>query len=268
MAQQKKYSWNASDYAKHSSAQQRWARELIEKLHLKGDESVLDIGCGDGKVTAEIASSVPRGEVVGIDNSQPMLELAQTQFAESVYPNLSFESGDAARLQYQGRFNVIFSNAALHWISDHGPVISGMRRSLKPGGRIVLQMGGRGNAASILNVMEEVTNLKKWHNYFNGFRFPYGFYGPKEYEQWLTDEGLAPVRVELLAKDMSYSSKEGLAGWIRTTWLPYTDRVPEAERTEFIDHLVESYYRAYPPDSHGAIHVGMMRLEVEAVKVA
>ena len=85
----KKYSWNAEDYKQHSKNQQKWARELIARLKLKGTEDILDIGCGDGKVTAEIASDVPNGSIVGIDNSIPMIELAKKNYPTSKHPNLS-----------------------------------------------------------------------------------------------------------------------------------------------------------------------------------
>src|SRR5512133_3316891 len=134
--------WNPSDYAQHSSAQQIWARELIAKLHLAGHERVLDIGCGDGKVTAEIASAVPRGSVVGIDNSTDMIGYAKAAYEAG---NLRFQVADAAALPFQAEFDVIFSNACLHWIYDHKPVLAGIRRSLAPGGRVLLQMGGKGN---------------------------------------------------------------------------------------------------------------------------
>ncbi|MFQ5544179.1 MAG: class I SAM-dependent methyltransferase, partial [Nitrospiria bacterium] len=82
------YHWNAEDYAKHASAQQSWARELIAKLKLHGHENVLDIGCGDGKITAEIAAALPNGSVVGIDSADSMIKLARKAYARNKYPNL------------------------------------------------------------------------------------------------------------------------------------------------------------------------------------
>jgi trans-aconitate methyltransferase len=84
----KKYSWNAEDYKQHSKAQQKWARELITRLKLGGTEDILDMGCGDGKVTAEIASYVLMGSVVGIDNSTSMIELAKKNYPTGEHPNL------------------------------------------------------------------------------------------------------------------------------------------------------------------------------------
>src|SRR5690242_304941 len=105
--------WNPQEYHRHSSEQQRWATELIEKLHLKGDEHLLDVGCGDGKVTAAIAARLPRGRVVGVDKSQEMISFARMHFPA---PNLAFMQMDASALSFNAEFGVIFSNAVLHWI--------------------------------------------------------------------------------------------------------------------------------------------------------
>lgn len=261
-----KFNWDAEDYAKHSKAQQTWANELIAKLHLHGNESVLDIGCGDGKITAEIAWQVPNGYVLGTDNSQEMIELAQGSFTGKHHPNLSFEIADARRLPFRDQFDLIFSNAALHWIKDHEPVLGGIYRSLKPGGRALLQMGGKGNAGSILSTLDQIISQEEWNAYFSGFTFSYGFYSPAEYTPWIVGSGLRPLRTELIPKDMSYDNKAGLTGWVRTTWLPYLERVPEERREEFVMHVVNKYLEKYPPDSSGKIHVDMIRLEVEATK--
>lgn len=87
------HAWNARDYAENSSAQMEWAQELIAKLHLRGDESVLDLGCGDGKVSARLAEAVPQGSVLGIDLSFGMIGLASERFPEAEYPNLAFRRG-------------------------------------------------------------------------------------------------------------------------------------------------------------------------------
>lgn len=260
--------WDAVDYSRNSSAQLAWARELIGKLELSGSERVLDIGCGDGKVTAEIARMVPGGIVVGIDKSEDMIGLASASFPGDEWPNLSFARGDASRLGFCEDFDVVFSNATLHWVVDHAPILRGVARALKPRGRALLQMGGRGNAAGILGVVEEFCVSGRWAKYFAGITNPYGFYGPEEYSQWLSHAGLRTVRVELIRKDMAQQGKEGLAGWFRTTWLPYTQCVPEHLRDEFVGEVVERYIERHPADKDGTVHVQMVRLEVEAVRQA
>src|ERR1041385_3111436 len=98
--------WNAADYAANSTAQQSWARELIAGLHLRGDERVLDVGCGDGKVTAELDGAVSRGSVTGVDASEAMIGFAQKTFA---MPNLEFQVMDARRLRLPREFDLVFS---------------------------------------------------------------------------------------------------------------------------------------------------------------
>jgi len=136
------HEWNPSDYVRHSGGQERWARELIGLLNIKPGEHVLDIGCGDGRHSAEIASLVRGGRVVGIDRSPAMIRFAQEHFPSRSFSNLSFVEGDASNLPFDCEFDVVFSNAALHWVLDHRPVLSGIARALRPGGRCVLQMGG------------------------------------------------------------------------------------------------------------------------------
>jgi trans-aconitate methyltransferase len=148
----KRYKWNAQDYEKHSQAQQKWARELIESLSLRGIEDVLDLGCGDGKVTAEISKLVSKGAVIGVDNSQSMIELASERYPLTQYTNLSFQEMDARNLNFDECFNLIFSNAALHWVKEQKPVIEGMYKGLKQGGKILLQMGGKGTIRNSIRV--------------------------------------------------------------------------------------------------------------------
>ncbi len=260
------YSWNAVDYSKNSSNQYEWAKELVPKLNLKGDEALLDIGCGDGKVTALLASYLPHGRIVGVDSSQEMIALARKSFPHCNHPNMSFLRMDARELTFRQQFDVAFSNAALHWIIDHQAVLAGVSESLDNPGRLLFQMAGKGNAQGILAVIEELISEDDCKPYFKNFSFPYGFYGPEEYREWLHDAGFVTERTDLFPKDMRFDGKEGLAGWIRTTWLPFTERVPAQLRDAFIEEIANRYIAAYPPDPAGIIHVNMMRLEVQGTK--
>jgi len=261
------YEWDAKDYHKSSSEQQKWARELIAKLNLKGNERVLDIGCGDGKVTAELAGLLPQGSVLGIDNSAGMIDFARKSHPPENFPNLSFRVKDTRQLDFNGEFDIVVSFACLHWVIDHRPVLEGIKRSLKPAGRILLQFGGKGNITAILDITEKIISGGKWHRYFTGMSFPWGFYGPDEYRDWLEHTGFKVKRVELFPKDALHKGKEGLAGYVRTTaGLPYIQRLPEDMKQKFINEVVEWYVEVHPPDSEGFIHLLMMRLEVEAEK--
>jgi trans-aconitate methyltransferase len=127
-------------------------------------------------------------------------------------------------------------------------------------------MGGKGNAQAILAVLDDLLMEDRWSAFFDGFTFPYGFHASEEYNVWLHEAGLKPERVELLQKDMTLQGKEGLAGWVRTTWLPYTERLQVELRDEFIKEIVDHYVKTHPLDAQGSVHVSMVRLEVEATR--
>lgn len=258
------YKWDAEDYKNSSSAQLEWAIELISKLELKGNERILDIGCGDGKITAQIAQKLPEGSVLGVDSSKEMISLAKETFNSNNYTNLNFLLKDAQELDFIDEFDIVFSNAALHWIKNHLSLLQRIKESLKPSGKILLQMGGKGNAKSVLEIADKMIIEKKWKKYFEGFEFPYGFYSAEEYKEWLQKVGLNAIRVQLISKDMEKNDESEMAGWIRTTWLPYTQRVPEKFQEDFIEELIERYLEDYPKDDKGHIHINMVRLEVEA----
>ena len=259
-----KHIWNADDYAKNSSAQSQWAEELIAKLALKGCEFVIDIGCGDGKITAQLARVVNNGYVLGIDSSESMIRRASEQFPGTTITNLSFRHMDATEICLSEKFDVAFSNATLHWVKDQTAVLRGVHSCLKPGGKVLFQMGGRGNAAKISDTIREIIVRPKWQQYYEGFKPPYHFYSPEEYKVWLVDNCFHPVRVELIPKDMQHAGIEGVTGWLRTTWFPYTDRLPTELREVFLGEVVETYLAAYPIDDRGNSHISMVRLEVQA----
>ena len=266
MPKSPKHQWNAADYASHSSAQVKWGQEIIAKLNLRGDETVLDIGCGNGRLTAALAQKLPGGFVQGVDSSVEMIRFAVKSFPSSAIPNLAFQVCDAGRLTFSNKFDIVVSFSCLHWIKDHLPVLKGIKQGLKTNGRVMLQFGGKGNAADILAVTDEVIVGTKWEKYFRGFIFPWYFYEPQEYSVWVKKSGLKLRRIELIAKDMVQNSKDDLIGWARATWVPYVNRVPEGLQNEFLTEIAERYLARYPLDKSGCAHVKMQRLEVEACK--
>jgi trans-aconitate 2-methyltransferase len=175
------YCWNPELYASSSSAQKSWGIELLAKIPLKGTERVLDIGCGDGKLSAEIAMKVPLGSVLGIGLSEAMISFAKVRYPEEKFPNLAFMQMDAESLSFGYEFDLIYSNAALHFIKRPENVenaLKGFKKSLKPGGVLLAQFGGKGNAEEVIRVINLMLEGEKWSPYFRDFVFPYGFYGP------------------------------------------------------------------------------------------
>lgn len=258
--------WDANDYAKNSSAQMQWAQELIATLALQGHESVLDVGCGDGKISARLSRFVKYGSVLGIDLSEDMIKLASKRFPAQSYPNLSFRQMDATDIQLPEKFDIVFSSAVLHWVADQMAVLHGVYACLKPGGKLLFQMGGYGNAREIFDIIQEVKKRSEWRNHFQAFTFPYHFYGRNEYVEFVLKSGFDLIRAEMIPKDMQHRGKEGLKGWLRTTLFPYTECLPSELRNAFLDALLEDYIATHPIDSQGNTHVEMVRLEIEAQK--
>ncbi len=259
--------WNAAAYAANSVVQQAWARELIAKLNLRGDECILDVGCGDGKVTAEIARAVPGGSATGVDASAEMIAFAQKTFPAKKNPNLKFHVMDARQIKFDREFDLIFSNAAWHWVDDHQAILRGAASVLGPGGRLIVSCGGKGNAHDVYLALRPEMRLKRWREFFRGMGKPYFFYTPADYEKWLPRFGFKIRKVQLAPKDANYAGRDGFAAWLRATWLPYVQRVPESLREEFIVSVTNRYATKHPPDTNGKVHVRMVRLEIDAVKV-
>jgi trans-aconitate 2-methyltransferase len=259
--------WNPEDYAKNSDAQLKWAQELRQTLALQGHESILDIGCGDGKITADFAATFPQAQVVGIDSSPEMIAYAAQTYPASQYPNLAFACQDACSLNFESAFDLCFSNATLHWVADHPALLQGVSRALRPGGRLIISCGGQGNAQAILAIFAELATRPAWQPYFQGFENPYFFYGISDYADWLTTTGFKIERLELVPKDMTHLGAAGLAGWIRTTWMPFTQKVPANKQDQLITDFVTTYLAKLPLDAQGLAHVQMVRLEVNALKI-
>jgi len=227
----------------------------------------LDVGCGDGKVTAEIARALPNGLVVGADASPQMIAFAKRTFPAKKFPNLKFQVMDARKIKFARQFDLIFSNAALHWVDDHQAILRGAAVVLKAGGRLVVSCGGKGNAHDVFLALRPEMRLKRWREFFRQMPLPYFFYAPADYEKWLPKFGFKIQKIKLAPKDATYEGAEGLATWLRTTWIPYVQRVPENLREEFIAAVTQRYLAKHPPDADGKVHVKMVRLEIDAVKL-
>ncbi len=197
-------SWNAQQYEAGYSFVWQYGRDLLGLLAPKQGEQILDVGCGTGQLSAEIASSGAR--VTGIDSSPDMIEQARRNV-----PDLTFEVHDVCDLPYDGEFDAVFSNAALHWVKPARQAAASMARALKPGGRLVVEMGGHGNvrgmiAASDLALRQlGVSDPERYHPWF------YPSVG--EYASILEGVGLEVNFASLF--DRPTPLPDGVAGWYR-----------------------------------------------------
>jgi SAM-dependent methyltransferase len=157
--------WNAALYQDRHSFVWEFGRDLLALLDPQPGECVLDVGCGTGQLTAEIARA--GADVTGIDNSAAMVAEARANF-----PAIRFEIQDVCSLPYYGEFDAIFSNAVLHWVTRAADAVAAMSRGLKPGGRLVVELGGRGNIAALISASDlalrtlGVSNPERYHPWF------------------------------------------------------------------------------------------------------
>ena len=248
--------WDATDYRANSSMQLMLARDFMRRIAIPPDARVLDVGCGDGKVTALIESA----SVTGCDRSAEMIELARRE-----HPECTFVVADARELPFAAAFDVVVSFTALHWVVDrHVDALTGMRRALVPGGRVAITFPGAGNMAQLAATAEEVSARPAWADAFTGFRFPWLMPALPVYRPLVDAAGLEVTRLELVPRDVVHDGAAALAGWVRTTWMPYTDRLPSDRRGAWIDEVVAAYGERMPPDEQGRLHVPSVRLELEA----
>jgi len=250
--------WKAGAYAANSKGQAIWANELIEKIGLVGNESILDIGCGDGKIT-DALSHLTSGEVVGIDFSHEMIAYAKTAFSKPMFMQM-----DAQALNFDARFDVVFSNAALHWAKDHHAILQGIYQALKSKGRAILQMGGAGNGKKVFEALDHI--LPDYAEYFEGFESPYTFHSDETYEALLSGIGFSTHKAHLVFKDMVHENLKAFRGWLETTWFPFINLVPNKQKEAFVEAWIEAYILRCPPDHEGRVHVDMTRLEVQLCK--
>src|SRR5262245_34325089 len=189
--------WHASAYNRQSSLQQAMAEEQLDWLTLSGNERVLDIGCGDGKITAEIAGRVPRGSVLGVDPSHDMIAFASNRFTTPAHANLRFEVADARRLAYRNVFDLVVSFNALHWVPEQDAALRAIRSALKPNGRALLRMVPAGPRESLEDVIEEIHQRPRWIGSFANFRRPYVHFTPEEYRALAEAARLRVVRLDV-----------------------------------------------------------------------
>jgi trans-aconitate 2-methyltransferase len=214
------------------------AQEVLALLDLNGSERILDVGCGEGKITAEIASRVPRGSVVGVDPSHDMIDFAQDHFTHA---NLRFEVADARRLSFKNEFDLTVSFNALHWIPDQDAALRSIRSALTPGGKTQFRLVTAGARQSLESVVEETRAAPEWETYFKNFQDPYLRLTPDEYVAVAERNGFRVLRVSTQDHSWDFGSRATFADFSAVGLVAWTDRLPAAERQKFLDQVLDRY---------------------------
>jgi trans-aconitate 2-methyltransferase len=237
--------WDAATYQRVSVPHEEWARAILDRLDLGGDERVLDAGCGSGRVTSMLIERLPAGSVVAVDGSPSMVEEVRTVLR----PRDEALVCDLTELELDEPVDVVFSSAVFHWVLDHDALFRSLRRVLRPGGRLAAQNGGAGNISRLKQSSAEVSARDPYAAHFEGFGQPWNYAAPAETEERLRAAGFAEARCWLQPWDIVPPEP---AEFLRTVCLgPHMDRLPEELRGPFIadvlgledDPLVLDYVR-------------------------
>jgi trans-aconitate 2-methyltransferase len=225
--------WDARTYDRVSEPQLAWGLEVLERLELRGDETVLDAGCGSGRVTLELLERLPRGRVVAVDASAAMVEQARAALrdrAEVLRANL-------VDLRLPEPVDAILSTAVFHWIPDHARLFAALHAALRPGGRLEAQCGGAGNIEAVHAELHVVCAEPRWAPHFVGWAGPWNFATPDETAQRLAAAGFEAIDCRLERRPVHPPEPEE---FLRTVCLGHhLERLPEHERPAFVRAVSE-----------------------------
>jgi trans-aconitate 2-methyltransferase len=229
--------WNAERYHHISAPQQAWGRRVLDRLPLAGSERVLDLGCGTGRITVEIAARVPDGSVVGLDRSQAMLATAHAWLRGQAAP-VRLVLADGAALPFNRAFDAVFSGATFHWIHDHAALFRSIVTALKPGGRLVAQCGGAGNLAVLYGRAERLMREAAFAHYFEEWTDPTYFSDAESAARRLRAAGFVDVETSLEPAPTTFDAPAEFQDFIAGVCLRHhLVRLPPREREIFLREL-------------------------------
>jgi trans-aconitate 2-methyltransferase len=225
--------WDASTYDRISAPQQRWAAEQLDRLALTGDETVLDAGCGSGKITLELVRRLPRGTVYAVDAAPSMVAHTQRMLGDRAAALCQ----DLAELDLPEPVDVIFSNATFHWLPDHDALFAALHRNLAPGGRLVAQCGGAGNIESVRVAADAAMALEPFRGHFQGWPSPWNYATAEQTARRLSAAGFSEVRTWLQPRPTPMD--EGRE-FVQTVCLVrHLDPLPSGLREPFVDAVMQ-----------------------------
>jgi SAM-dependent methyltransferase len=243
--------WDAARYQDKHSFVWRFGANLRELLAPQPGERILDVGCGTGQLTSEIAGA--GAQVTGLDNSAEMLAEARKNF-----PNLGFVLGDAAGFDFAQPFDAVFSNAVLHWVKNADGAVSSIARALVPGGRFVAEFGGKGNIASVMAALRAVLGPSADE------QSPWFYPSIGEYSAVLERHGLEVRNASLFDRPTELEGENGMDEWLRMFTQTFLRQFSPERADEIVRQLVENLRPVLYRD--GVWTVDYRRLRVVAVR--
>lgn len=256
------FEFNGEKYKKASRHQKEWGNKLISELSLDGTEYILDLGCGDGSLTEQLSRLVPNGSVLGVDASVGMLETAQKLAKD----NLKFAHMDINSMSFENEFDVIFSNAALHWVKDHGKLLENSYNALKPDGVVLWNFAGDGTCSNFYEVIKDKMKKDKYKDFFNDFEWPWYMPAKSEYEKLVENSGFFKITIEEENADRYFVNDEEMIRWIeQPSIVPFIKPLPDKFKDEFRQEVIaEMIERTEQPD--GTCFETFRRIKVRAIK--
>ena len=225
--------WDAASYDRVSAPQTRWGRTVLERLELEGDETVLDAGCGTGRVTADLLARLPRGHDVALAASASMLEQAQARLG-SAGDRVSFVLADLSELSPADLgglcpVDAVLSTATFHWVTDHDRLFANLHSILRPGGQLVAQCGGVGNIASVIEAVRSlgVERAGTWV-----------YASPEETSERLQQAGFTAIQAWCHPELATFKTDASLVEFLGTVCLrEHLATIPPSERRPFAEHV-------------------------------
>jgi len=257
------HDWDGAAYQRLSDPQFRWGMRVLDSVELRGDECVLDLGCGPGRLTAELLSRLPRGRVIAVDASPSMVATARQELAR-FGERVTFIESDALDLELEAVADLAFSTAVFHWIKDHARLFRVIHRALKPGGRLVAQCGGGPNLERIRGRADRLMSDPRFAPFFRGWQNPWNYTSPEATAERLRAAGFIEVETGLEETPIPLGGADAFRQFARTVVVrPYLAAISdEARREEFLDVLVSQAAGDTPPFTldYWRLNMGATRL--------
>ena len=241
--------WNATLYHQISAPQVSWGEKVLARVKLRGDERVLDAGCGTGRLTRDLLEALPRGHVVALDVSQNMLDTARAYLEPDFGSRVEFVRCDLLELPFECEFDLIFSTASFHWVLDHDRLFRNLYRALHPDGSLIAQCGGGNNLARLLARVARLMESPAYAKHFVGYRFPWEFSDAETAANRMRQAGFAKVETSLEEAPTQLPSGPEYRQFVENVILRnHLLQIPDpAARQQFLSELTKQAAADEPP---------------------